>query len=188
MMIDMVKENCMLVIFLFLKIVPMSAQVEKNKELLMDSICADIYSLEANNSELGKLIHSKENYAKKFCEMRNLTNYFYSYYGTFSEPLYVKDYISGDGCYITIYRMGDMRCYMFKQLCSKCSSLLCEESENLQREMGVFSKWDLENMNMLRKRTKGDKGLTQIFKVTFGKGNSYKMQSITYHGFYISVK
>lgn len=177
----------LLIVILFFVSHPLLAQEERNKILIMmDSLCIDIYSLEGNNPELGKLISSKECYAKKFLDMRNLTNYFYNYYGNYDEPFYIKDYIADDGCYMTIYQIGEKMCYMFKHLCSECSSLLYEDPKVLQHEIDVFSEWNLEKMEKLRKEGKDKNGISQIFKGIFKSGDSYKLQMFTYPGFYIS--
>ena len=146
-------------------------------------VTSEIYVLQKYNPQVLEDSVWRAKYAKLFWNMRQRDNYFYSMYKPV--PLYIKDFVAADGCYMTIFWTDNKKKYVFKKLCSHCSSLIYRDTFDSQQEAEVFSRWNLNEMNELSKRDKDKSGVTQITRVMLKGKDGIDLQMFTYPGFYI---
>ena len=156
---------------------------DRDEDQDMRRITDEIYNRQICNPQVMGDSAYRVQYANYFLEMRKEDNYFDLMYDPV--PLYIKDFIAADGCYMTIYWEDDEKTYVFKKLCSHCSSLIYRDTFDSQQEAEVFSRWNLNEMNELSKRDKDKSGVTQITRVVLKGKDGIDLQMFTYPGFYI---
>lgn len=160
--------------------VPSFGQSKRNSFQDMDSLRNKIYVLQKNNVSIkDSLFRTK--YATCFKKLRNYDNYFMVAPDT--AVLFVKDYVANDGCYMTIYWWNKVRNYMFKKICSNCSSLIFQDGFKAEKEMELLNKWNFKDISKLT-LSRGKNGITQVFRIMRVGKVDLNLEMYTYSGFY----